>query len=153
MFYVVKSYSTDGMVKRCIVDNINNKNFACDYMIIPLFYGSVRLAHFVISTMKKLIKCVRISCNIDKFNKCEIIKSNMIKKHFHTVERNSNLLDLVHSDICDPNDMLTGGGNWYFITFINDCSRFTYVYLLKHKDEVFYAFKVYKVEVENQSLA
>ena len=46
--------------------------------------------------------------------------------------------------------MLTRGGNMYFITFIDDCSRFTYVFLLKHKDEVFYAFKVYKAEVENQ---
>ena len=36
------------------------------------------------------------------------------------------------------------------ITFINDYSMFTYIFLLKHKDGAFHAFKVYKAEVENQ---
>jgi transposase InsO family protein len=36
------------------------------------------------------------------------------------------------------------------ITFIDDCTRFCYVYLLKPKDEALYYFKIYKVEVENQ---
>lgn len=40
--------------------------------------------------------------------------------------------------------------NRYFITFIDDCSRFTHVYLLKHKAEAFNAFKIYKAEMENQ---
>ncbi|GKC81609.1 zinc finger, CCHC-type containing protein [Tanacetum coccineum] len=38
----------------------------------------------------------------------------------------------------------------YFITFIDDCSRYTYVYLLKSKDQAFETFKIYKAEVENQ---
>ncbi|GJU36436.1 retrotransposon protein, putative, ty1-copia subclass [Tanacetum coccineum] len=38
----------------------------------------------------------------------------------------------------------------YFITFMNDYSRYGYVYLLKHKHEVFETFKVFKNEVENQ---
>ena len=101
--------------------------------------------------MKKLISSGMISYNVDEFNKCEIcIKSKMTKKPFHSVERNTDVLDLVHSDICELNGMLTRGENRYFITFIDDSSRFTYVYLLKHKDEAFNAFKSYKAEVENQ---
>ncbi|GJY30415.1 retrotransposon protein, putative, ty1-copia subclass [Tanacetum coccineum] len=38
----------------------------------------------------------------------------------------------------------------YFITFTGDYSRYGYVYLLKHKHEVFKKFKVFKNEVENQ---
>ena len=46
--------------------------------------------------------------------------------------------------------MYTRDDNKYFITFIDDYSRYTYIYLLKHKDEAFHAFKVYnKAEVEN----
>jgi len=74
----------------------------------------------------------------------------MIKKPFKSVERKTNVLDLVHFDLCEFNGMLTRGGNRYFITFIDDCSRFTHVYLLKHKDDAFNAFKTYKAEVENQ---
>ena len=36
------------------------------------------------------------------------------------------------------------------MTFIDDGSRFFYVYLLKTKDEGLHYFKIYKVEVENQ---
>ena len=48
------------------------------------------------------------------------------------------------------NGKLTKGGRRYFVTFIDDCTRFCYVYLLKTKDEALHYFKVYKVEVENQ---
>jgi transposase InsO family protein len=36
------------------------------------------------------------------------------------------------------------------MTFIDDCTRFCYVYLLKSKDEALHYFKIYKAEVENQ---
>ena len=42
------------------------------------------------------------------------------------------------------------GGNKYFITFIDECSRYCYVYLLSSKDEAVNAFKTYKAEVETQ---
>ena len=42
------------------------------------------------------------------------------------------------------------GGKKYFITFIDDCTRYCYVYLLNSKDETIDAFKKYKIEVENQ---
>ena len=38
----------------------------------------------------------------------------------------------------------------YFITFIDDCTRFFYVYLLSSKDEGIDSFKQYKNEVVNQ---
>jgi len=48
------------------------------------------------------------------------------------------------------NDELTKGGKRYFITFIDDCTRFCHVYLLKSKDEALHYFKIYKAKVENQ---
>ena len=92
-----------------------------------------------------------IACDVKEFEKCEIcVKSKMIKKQFHSVERSSNLLDLIHTLFCELNGMLTIDGNRYFLIFIDDCSRFTYVFLLKNKNETFNDFKVYKAEVENQ---
>jgi hypothetical protein len=60
------------------------------------------------------------------------------------------LLELVHSDVCELNGILTRGGKRYFITFIDDFSRYTYVYLMRNKDESFDILKKYKTEVENQ---
>jgi len=48
------------------------------------------------------------------------------------------------------NGELTNDGKRYFMTFIDDCTRFCYVYLLKSKDEELHYFKTYKAEVENQ---
>jgi transposase InsO family protein len=59
-------------------------------------------------------------------------------------------LDLIHSNLCEINGILTKGGKRYFITFINDSTRFCYVYLLKSKDEALCYFKTYKANAENQ---
>ena len=42
------------------------------------------------------------------------------------------------------------GGYEYFVTFIDDYSRYGYVYLMQHKSDTFEKFKEYRAEVENQ---
>ena len=66
-------------------------------------------------------------------------------------ERAADLLGLVHTDVCGPMSTQAMGGFSYFITFIDDRSRFGYVYLMKHKSEAFEKFKEYKNEVEKQT--
>ena len=62
--------------------------------------------------------------------------------------RLSEPLDLIHTDIYDMKSIPSRGGNKYFITFIDDCSWYCYVYLLSSKDEAVNAFKTYKAEVK-----
>ena len=56
-------------------------------------------------------------------------------------ERASEVLGLIHSDVCGPMNISARGGYSYFITFIDDLSRYRYVYLMKHKSELFKIFK------------
>ena len=58
-------------------------------------------------------------------------------------------LEIIHLDLCEMNGVLTKGGKRYFMTLIDDASRFCYVYLLKYKYEALDYFKIYKAEVEN----
>jgi len=58
----------------------------------------------------------------------------MTRKAFLKIEWNTNLLELVYSDIYELNDILTRGGNMYFMNFIDDYSKDNYVYLMKYKD-------------------
>nr|GFA10621.1 hypothetical protein [Tanacetum cinerariifolium] len=51
--------------------------------------------------------------------------------------------------VCGPFKIMSRQGASYFVTFIDDFSRYGYVYLLKHKHEVFETFKVFQKEVEN----
>ena len=65
-------------------------------------------------------------------------------------ERTSNLLDLIHSDVCGPMSTCAINGCSYFITFTDDFSRYDYVYLVRHKSESLDEFKEFKTKVENQ---
>lgn len=60
-------------------------------------------------------------------------------------------LGLVHSDVCGKISTSSLGGSVYFLTFIDDLTRYTWVYMLKSKDQVFEKFKEWKALVENSS--
>ncbi|KAL4277814.1 hypothetical protein GQ457_03G017540 [Hibiscus cannabinus] len=65
-------------------------------------------------------------------------------------ERASDLLGLIHSDVCGPMNTQARGGYQYFITFTDDFSRYGYIYLMRHKFEALEKFKEFKNEVQNQ---
>lgn len=68
-----------------------------------------------------------------------------------TGQRSSDLLDIVHTDICGPMENVSLGGSRYFLLFVDDYSRMTFVYFLRHKNEALKYFKIYKAHVENQT--
>nr|GEW48956.1 hypothetical protein [Tanacetum cinerariifolium] len=72
------------------------------------------------------------------------------KPYTHQVKRAKDLLRLIQTDVCGPFKIMSRQGASYFVTFTDDFSRYGYVYLLKHKHEVFETFKVFQKEVENQ---
>ncbi|GJV37341.1 retrotransposon protein, putative, ty1-copia subclass [Tanacetum coccineum] len=112
-----------------------------------------RLAHIGKTRMQKLHREGLLE-NIDEesFDKCEsCISGKMTKKPFNkNIERATDLLGLIHTDVCGPLRHVSRKGASYFLTFTDDFSRYGYVYLLKHKHEVFETFKVFKAEVELQ---
>ena len=66
-------------------------------------------------------------------------------------ERTSAPLELIHSDVAGPFPHMSMSQAKYELTFIDDFSRYCWVYFLKHKSKVFGLFKVFKALVENQS--
>lgn len=57
----------------------------------------------------------------------------------------------MHSDVCGPMHEGSIGGSRYFLTFIDDFSRFVHVYFLKSKGEVFAKLQQFVAKVENQT--
>ncbi|GJV43322.1 retrotransposon protein, putative, ty1-copia subclass [Tanacetum coccineum] len=92
------------------------------------------------------------SINTKYFKKCiSCFSGKMARKPYsHQVERAKDLLGLIHTDVCGPFRIVSRQGASHFVTFTDDFSRYGYVYLLKHKHEVFETFKVFQKEVENQ---
>ncbi|GJT17140.1 retrotransposon protein, putative, ty1-copia subclass, partial [Tanacetum coccineum] len=112
-----------------------------------------RLAHIGKTRMQKLQREGLLeSINDGSYDKCEsCISGKMTKKPFNNnIERATDLLGLIHTDVCGPFRHVSRKGASYFLTFTDDFSRYGYVYLLKHKHEVFETFKVFKSEVELQ---
>ncbi|GJR01646.1 retrotransposon protein, putative, ty1-copia subclass [Tanacetum coccineum] len=92
------------------------------------------------------------STNNQSFVKCVSCMSRKMarKPYTHLVEKAKDLLGLIHTDVCGPFRTVSKQRASYFVTFTDDFSRYGYVYLLKHKHEVFETFKVFQKEVENQ---
>jgi hypothetical protein len=59
------------------------------------------------------------------------------------------VLELIHLDVCGPMPLTSITGYVYYVSFIDDYSRKTWVYFLKSKDEVFDKFKEFKALIEN----
>ena len=71
------------------------------------------------SARMKCISCI----------KGKITRKSFPKKSYY---RAKQPLDLIHSDVCGPMSIETPGRKKYFLTFIDDCSRYTVVYLLRY---------------------
>ena len=57
---------------------------------------------------------------------------------------------MIHFDVWGPSPITTVSEFRWFVLFVNDCTRMTWLYLLKHKDEVFGVFKSFHVMVNTQ---
>ncbi|GJZ01526.1 zinc finger, CCHC-type containing protein [Tanacetum coccineum] len=106
--------------------------------------------------------CVYLSNQMFKFN---VVHDNTASAFMSTSKLNDSILwhaRLGHVQFKRMQDMSKDGlilafdmdtKKWnkkYFVTFIDDASRFCYVYLLHSKDEALDKFKVFKTEVELQ---
>ena len=85
---------------------------------------------------------------------CEpCLKGKHQRRNFPTDggKRSGDLLGLVHSDVCGKMNAKSLSGGEYFLTFIDDKSRYVWVYILKHKDDVFPCFLEWKALVERST--
>lgn len=80
------------------------------------------------------VKCYCEVCLLGKMTRLPFPRSEI---------RTKQPLDLVHTDVCGPMQTVSPSGKRYMVTFIDDFSRYTVVYLLTHKSEVFGKMKEY----------
>ena len=108
------------------------------------FLWHCRLGHIGVRCMKKLhVDGCLESLDFESLDTCEpCLMGRMTKTPFSgTMKRASDLLEIMHADACDPMRIEACGGYRYFLIFTDDLSRYRYIYLLKHKSEMFERFK------------
>ncbi|GKC22394.1 zinc finger, CCHC-type containing protein [Tanacetum coccineum] len=133
-----------------ISDNISSVFMSTSKLNNSIIWHA-RLGHVYFKRMHDMSKDGLIPAfdmDTEKCKTCMLTK--ITKKPFQNVKRETEVLELIHSDLCDMHATPSLGNKNYFVTFIDDAFRFCYVYLLHSKDEALYKFKVFKTEVELQ---
>ncbi|KAL6322023.1 hypothetical protein AAG906_003165 [Vitis piasezkii] len=99
----------------------------------------------------KAISLFRLQLDSGYFQICiECIKGKQTNMRKNDANRCSDVLELIHMNICGPFPTPSWNGQQYFITFIDDYSRYGYLYLIHEKSQSLDVFKNFKAEVENQ---
>ena len=103
-----------------------------------IFLWHCRLGHIDVKRMKKIhIDGLLESLDYESLGTCEpCLMGKMTKTPFSgTMERATDLLEIIHTDVCGPMNVEARGGYRYFLTFTDDLSRYGYIYLMKDKSK------------------
>uniref|UniRef100_A0A2N9G5P5 Integrase catalytic domain-containing protein n=1 Tax=Fagus sylvatica TaxID=28930 RepID=A0A2N9G5P5_FAGSY len=77
-------------------------------------------------------------------------KGKMHKLPFpNSVSITSHPLEIVHSDVWGPAPITSNNGTRYYVTFVDDFTRFTWFFPLQHKSQVLSSFMHFKSTMEN----
>lgn len=94
----------------------------------------------------KIVDCgINVQCET-----CMEAKSTRLPFPKHAESKSTKTLDLVHTDVCGPMRTISQSGKRYVLTFVDDFSRYTVVYLLSQKSEVEQKLKEYVEMVKNK---
>ncbi|KAK7276201.1 hypothetical protein RIF29_17337 [Crotalaria pallida] len=111
-----------------------------------------RLGHISKQRIERLVSDgILDPIDLTNFQVCvECIKGKLTNERRSKAYRSTDVLELIHTDICGPFPTASWNGQQYFISFIDDYSRYGYLYLLHEKSQSLDVFKSFKAEVENQ---
>ncbi|KAL0413818.1 UNVERIFIED_CONTAM: Retrovirus-related Pol polyprotein from transposon TNT 1-94 [Sesamum radiatum] len=152
--FVGKGYMLDGLFVLNTISASSNKAVSDSaYLIESINIWHGRLGHVNYASIKRLNSMNLINASdLNESTKCDIcVEAKFAKKPFKPLTvRSTELLELIHSDLADFKNTLSKGGKKYYMSFVDDFSRYTKIYLLRTKDEAAEMFLRYKTEVENQ---
>ena len=95
------------------------------------------LCHVNLQSNKRMMNLdLILTSSINMKEKCQVcVQAKQCKKSIKSVEKNTQLLLLIHSEIYEYNSVFTQGHKEIFISFIDDFSKWCYVYIISHKLE------------------
>lgn len=126
-----------------------SNNYVFSLKTLNLWHA--RLGHANFKYLFLLFPSFKATCKDHKFQcvVCELSKhtrSNYIPR----ISRAPSIFDLIHSDVWGPSPVTAFSGHRYYVTFIDDHSRCTWVYLLKRKSDVLPLFTQFLQMVKTQ---
>ena len=77
-----------------------------------------------------------------KCNVCILAKSHRTSYPL-SLNKSTKPFELIHSDVWGPAPITTQSGIRWFITFVDDCTRVTWLYTMRHKSDVRNIFPIF----------
>lgn len=155
--YVGKGYLSDGLFKLNVVTVVNKSagnSSASVYLLDSNDLWHAKMGHVNYRSLYRMMNLGLLpkqNLNNNKRSKCEVCVESKYSRHsYKSVEKSNVLLGLIHSDLCDFQSIPSRGRKNYYISFIDDYSKFCRIYLTETKDEALNMFKKFKAEVEKQ---
>ena len=113
----------------------------------------MRLVHIILERINRLVKDGPLrDLRVGTLPVCaSYLEGKMTKRPFLTKRtRAKEPLQLVCSDVCGSLNVQARGGYKYFVSFIDDYSRYGYIYLVRQKSKIFENFKKFCAEAKKQ---
>ena len=80
---------------------------------------------------------------------CQLGKQSALP--FNTSESISiDIFDLIHSDVWGPSSVSSIGGSRYFVVFVDDYSRYSWIFNIKHRSELLQVYSNFAKMVKTQ---
>ena len=91
------------------------------------------------------------SVSIENFDcmPCQLGKQTALPFN-NSVSHALSSFDLIHSDVWGPSPIATQGGSRYFVIFMDDFSRYTWIYLFKNRSELSQIYRDFTKMIETQ---
>ena len=131
-----------------ILDTQVPRTIACSSISTP-FEEHCRLGHPSLPLLKKLCPQFNKLSSLD-CESCQFAKHHRLSSSPRVNKRASVPFELVHSDVWGPCSIMSKPGFKYFVTFVDDNSRVTWLYLMKNRSELFSHFCAFCAEVKTQ---
>lgn len=116
----------------------------------------IRMGHLNIKFLKEAVKSGSVlGINLsgkDDFSECRVcLQGKMCRPSFPKESKRVTVpCELIHSDICGPMRVESNGKNLYFITFIDDASRWCEIRFIKRKSEAIIEYEKFLALVRTQ---
>ncbi|KAM2798566.1 hypothetical protein COP1_003513 [Malus domestica] len=110
-----------------------------------------QLGHASFGYLRKLLPSLfnGISDSDFQCQDCILAKSHRTSYHL-SLNKRSVPFELIHSDVWSPLPIATRHGIRWFVTFVDDCTRVTWLYTMKQKSDVGQIFQQFYRMIGNQ---
>uniref|UniRef100_A0A2N9H2Q3 Integrase catalytic domain-containing protein n=1 Tax=Fagus sylvatica TaxID=28930 RepID=A0A2N9H2Q3_FAGSY len=120
--------------------------------VFPLSLWHLRLGHVSVQKLRSLVSSGFLGQvkhdSVDCVS-CQLAKQPALS--FTNSDSSSHAsFDLIHSDIWGPSPTATVGGSKYFVIFVDDFSRYTWIYLMHNRSELAQIYRTFAQMISTQ---